>query len=280
MQSFPLAGIRKAAHLDAIDLRSWVICVATCGLALILIVAGRLQLALVLGSVLLFVSLTFAARNVVRKAVVAALLLLPFTAAVNALHPELYNYSAYCSLALCAFTGAELASRRRPPSIDIGVVFLALVLVNAMVFLAVTPSGPGYHPLVYPLAALAFYLLVTNTPLAKTRDLLLVGIIVLGVVQALIGLSQSLFGHPFFSMLTPVQFVSDRNYLAYLIPGLSSTVKQGTGTFAHFNALGAFLAMALCVAFGSWLAQRTLWRSLALVAISAGLWTTYSRGSR
>ena len=162
---------------------------------------------------------------------------------------------------------------------DLGLAFLALVIVNGGVFMALTPAARQYTPLVDPFMALSLYYVLLNTSLARTRHLIVTGAIALGVVEAVIALSQSFFGRPFFAAVTPVQFVSDRNYLAYLLPGISRSVVQGTGTFSHFNLLGAFLTIATCLAFGKWLGTRQRRYLLAFLVIAGGVWVTYSGGS-
>ena len=71
-----------------------------------------------------------------------------------------------------------------------------------------------------------------------------------------------------------------RSYWAYLIPGMSPAATLGSGTFSHFNGLGAVLCAILPVAFGWWLAKmNSIARMLVFAIIAAGVVTTYSRGA-
>ena len=199
---------------------------------------------------------------------------------MSLLHPEANNYEAYYALAIFAFAVVCLLLRREASKIDVGTAFLTLILVNAVVFIALTPLAYRYESLVFPLTALGLYALILNTESSRTAPFLLFGTVALGVVEALLGISQSLFGHPVFSVVQPVMFVSARNPLSYLVPGVSRTAIQGIGTFDHFNRLGAFLTLACPIAFAMWLGHRrnVVWIAVVCV-ISAGVWTTYSRES-
>ena len=81
--------------------------------------------------------------------------------------------------------------------------------------------------------------------------------------------------------MLPVLYKEDRGDIGLLTPGVSRVVTQGSGTFAHFNGLGAFLTLASCVAFGGWLSHRpsSSGDSSSFCLIFAGVITAYSRGS-
>ena len=245
-----------------------------------LLASGHLKFAILFPVAALFVIATLVAPRVVRNVLMVTMFLVPLIVAVSLLHREANNYQAYYALAISAFAVMYLLRRREAPKIDVGTAFLALVLPNAVVFISMTPFAFRYESLIFPLLALGLYGLILNTKVSRTAALLLYGTVALGVVEALLGISQSLFGHPVFSVVQPIMFVSARNPLSYLVPGLSSTAIQGIGTFDHFNRLGAFLTLACPIAFGMWLGHRrsVLWIAMVCV-IFAGVWTTYSRES-
>ncbi len=255
-------------------------CVLASGLTRELSANGPLVVLVILSITALFLALTLAAERLVETFLLWALFVVPFTAVVPALHPESQNYAAYYAIALFVFAAITILKRRQPPTIDIGVVFFSYLVCSWLLFAASAPLARTYYPLIIPLTELAMYMLVINRPLARTEPILLRGIVALGTVEALIGLSQSLFGRPVFAQVLPALWTSDRGYMGYLIPSVSKHVTQGSGTFEHFNGLGALLVLSACMAFGDWLShQRSLWRLSVFWAIFAGVVTTYSRGA-
>ena len=245
-----------------------------------LLASGHLKFAILFPVAALFVIATLVAPRVVRNVLMVTMFLVPLIVAVSLLHPEANNYLAYYALAIFASSVMILLRRREVPKIDAGTAFLALVLVNAVIFISVTPFAFRYQSLIFPLLALGLYALILNTESSHTAPFLLYGTVALGVVEALLGTSQSLFGHPVFSAVQPVMFVSARNPFGYVIPGLSRNAVQGIGTFDQFTRLGAFLVLACPIAFGMWLGHRRSFARIATVCIVfAGVWTTYSRSA-
>jgi hypothetical protein len=161
---------------------------------------------------------------------------------------------------------------------DSGSLFLALLVVNALV--TMTTNGAvttEYSLLLWGLTALGLYL-----GLSALRDnphaLVTGALLTLACAEALIGLSQSLFGWPVFGLAAAELTVTDRGLLGYILPDFATLVTNGSGTFGHFNALGALLALALPVAFGRLLSSPRRWTNVVLVVVlGAGLLTSYSR---
>ena len=255
-------------------------CIVASGLSREITSFGPVLVAALLVGAALIVVLAFTAQRLVETVLLWGLFVVPLTAAVPALHPQSQNYTAYYAVALAAFTGVTLLRMTRPPRVDVGVLFFALLIANWVLFALSTPGARNYSPVVIPLTELALYLLIVNRPLAETGPIILAGTIALATLEALIGLAQSLTGHPVFSGVLPVLARSSRGYFGYLIPGLSTLVASGGGTFQHFNGLGALLTLGACIAFGTWLERRPRRRRFLLFCvIAAGVVTTYSRGS-
>lgn len=241
---------------------------------------GPFVILVILAIATLFLLVTFAAERLVETFLLWALFVVPFTAIVPALHPKSQNYPAYYAVALVVFVATTILRRRRPPTIDVGVIFFAYLMCTWLVLAASTPLARTYYPLITPVTELAIYVLVINRPFERTRPILLRGVVALGVVEATIGLSQSVLGRPTFTQVLPTLWTSDRGYVGYLLPGVLTRVTQGSGTFTYFNGLGALLVLSVSVAFGDWLShRRSIWRLAAFLVIFVGVVTTYSRGS-
>ena len=102
----------------------------------------------------------------------------------------------------------------------------------------------------------------------------------MGVIESLIAFSQTLFGWPVFPAVLPELALGGRNYFAYLFPGVSTTVIQGSGTLLHFNFLGAVLDICVPLAFGLWLVKLHSPLRAACFAITVlGVVATFSRGA-
>ena len=169
-------------------------CVLASGLTRELTSSGPVLMVLIVAAVACLVVLTLAAPRLVQAVLLGALFIMPFTSVVPFLHPTSQNYYGYYALALAAFTTVAVLRQSRLPRTDLGAVFFAYLIVNWIVFAALTPTARNYYPLVIPLTELAVYVLILNRPSKETRPILLGGIVALGVAEALIGLCQSLFG--------------------------------------------------------------------------------------
>jgi hypothetical protein len=153
------------------------------------------------------------------------------------------------------------------------------VLVSGLVALAAGGDVVhNYAYLVWPITTLSFYLLLLSSP--DDHHEWLIGLLVgFAAIEAVLGMSQSLFRWPVFTFASPDIFESDRGLLAYVLSGVSAHVGNGSGTFQHFNALGGLLALTLPISFGWLISQRhSPARILVFGLIAAGLLMTYSRG--
>jgi O-antigen ligase len=115
---------------------------------------------------------------------------------------------------------------------------------------------------------------------APERRLVLTMFLAFACIEALIGILQSWLGWPVFPLVLEGVVSEPRNYFSFLFTGTATVVRQGSGTFQHFNGLGSVLALALPVAFGWWLQRiASPWRALVALVITVGIVTTYSRGA-
>lgn len=217
-----------------------------------------------------------AAPRAFRIAAYVGLVALPFIVVWPALRPDDYSYPVYFAAALL---GLVLAGAAQPRMFvgGLGTLSLAYLAVAAAIVVLPASGQKGLTTISYILAAFSAYTLVRRAH-ARERRLFVNLIVILGAVQAALALTQSTAGWPVFSVVMPELAQSERNYFAYLIPALPPLVTQGSGTFYHFNYLGALLAACLPLALGLWLSERRSWWRLALfLLIAAGLIATFSR---
>lgn len=213
-----------------------------------------------------------------RIASYAAVVALPFASAWPALRADAYSYPVYLAALLLALVGLG-AFQARMFTASLGALYLAYVAVAATIVVAAQHDTAGATGLAYVLMAFALYTLVRRSDAAERR-LVVAMVLLLGSVESIVAVAQTLLGWPVFELVLPSLTQSDRNYFAYVLPGVGRSVTQASGTFGHFNALGALLSLCLPLAFGVWLGRRrSPWRVAALVAIAAGLTATFSRGA-
>ena len=222
-------------------------------------------------------ALAWHAPDVAVRAVVIPLGLLPFVSVTPQLHPEALNYTAYYA-ALAVPVAVAACARAGRLRIDSGSLFLVLMFVNTAVAIGVHGAfAADYGPLLWGVTTLSLYLGLSATR-ANLHRMLTAVLLAAAFVEATLGLSQSLLGWPSFSLAAGELSTTDRGLLGYILPGFTRLVTNGTGTFAHFNHLGAFLSLALPLAFGRLLLPSRRWTDLVLVAVLAGgLLTSYSR---
>lgn len=192
------------------------------------------------------------------------------------LRPEEFNYYAYAIVAmLLSGMVAGLSGRMHW---DRMWWFIVWLLLSAVYSTIVIGPSPLYVLLLLPLGAAGSFLLLDGKHGSNTV-VFLRALLVFAVVESLLGLAQTLFGLEPFTALGGVGYSEPRNYLAVLVPGLSSQVRMATGTFAHFNGLGGLLSLVAPIVFGAWLHERTPRHLFSLLAVSAGLVATFSRGA-
>ena len=129
------------------------------------------------------------------------------------------------------------------------------------------------------MGAISLYILLKYYSNENDYLLLIKAILFFALIQSLLGISQSFFGFPIFENITSVVYESGRNYLSFIFPSIGSMVRQGTGTYEHFNGLGAYLAIALPIAYGYYKSDKTTLRLVVLGVLFLGLVTTFSRGA-
>ena len=212
------------------------------------------------------------------RVVLMLLFVTPFLMVTPQLRPDEFNYSAIFCLA-AAPVAAVVCARARKFRLDSGALLLAIILLSAFVTLLTNGSlVSSYSYLLWPLTTLAVYLMVLNAAESAGRQLI-TALLAFALVEALLGLSQSLLQWPVFSFATPVLYTSDRGLLGYILPGFTRFVGNGSGTFQHFNGLGSLLALSLPIAFGRVLDRpRSTGRLLLFAVLAVALLMTYSRG--
>lgn len=190
--------------------------------------------------------------------------------------PDEFNYYAYAVL-LLALAGS-MAALRSGGRFDLTLAFGVWLTLSAAYTTLVLRPSPAYALLIVPTGVVGMILLAPSASSAVIRSVLR-GLLVFAAMQSVLGLTQTLFDVPPFTALGGAVYEDARNYLAVLIPGMSTRIRMATGTFEHFNGLGALLSIAVPVAYGSWLYERTRTRFFLFALLFAGLIATFSRGA-
>jgi O-antigen ligase len=202
----------------------------------------------------------------------------PFAVTVSLLQPQELDYPAYVA-AFTLFLVVLGAFQLRAIPQTIGTLYLAYLVVAGVIGVGLTEGLGHVKVLTYILMAFAMYVLVWRGD-ERERRVIVVLLVAFGVVQSVLAVSQSVFGRPVFDAVLPVLYTSDRNYFAYFLPGVGTLVTQGSGTFWHFNFLGAVLALCVPLTFGLWLNNlRSAMRAAVFAITAAGLVATFSRGA-
>ncbi len=206
--------------------------------------------------------------------------IVPFMSALEFFQPTTHNYTAYFAIFTFGSGALLLLLSRMRVKIDFAILFIAWVVLNTGLIRGRDLLLSDYAFFVYPFTAAGFY--VTARYLMGEQDtvLFLRLLMLFAVVESILAMLQSYMAWPLFTEVIPQFYADERNYFAYLFPGVSRYVIQGTGTFEHFNGLGALLALTFPIAFSLWLSDRSnLMRLLSVAAIGGGIIATFSRGA-
>ncbi len=213
----------------------------------------------------------------IRKSILSIFILSFFVVAFPILNSQNYNYVAYITL-LSFFVLLLFISIYKQIRIDSVIIYLLWFLFSILINYSLFDFRDNYSNYIFPLLALSLYIFISNHSNENMITQFLNLLIFLAVIESILGMSQSLFGFPYFSNASEI-FQSDRNYLAYLIPSISSFVTQGTGTFEHFNGLGGLLSLVFPYIFGWWYSKKNNSRLFIMLIVFGGLFMTYSRGA-
>ena len=130
-----------------------------------------------------------------------------------------------------------------------------------------------------PLSRICLFYIFLNTKSLEMYHRLLHALLLMGVLQAIIGISQTLIGAPVPSVLAEGLHHGPRNYFGYLLPFISKEVNFASGTFEHFNGLGSFLLLIYPISLGYWLERKKRKYFWAGAIIFCGIVCTFSRGA-
>ncbi len=191
---------------------------------------------------------------------------------------ELYA-SAYISIFL-TFSLVIMILVHRKIKIDYVTIFMMWFFVNSLMSWGLSYVITNFRLITYPCTAFAVYFMLSRLSDQKTIRFFVSVLIASVFLEAVIGISQSFIGFPVFPHIVDELYTHDRNYLAYIIPSISSLVNQGSGTFEHFNGLGGFLSLTVPIIWGYWLSNKSdKPRFIILLIAVLGVITTYSRGA-
>ena len=233
----------------------------------------------ILSSVLFFTSFGLVNSNIPKKLIIALYFFLFFIPIFNFLHSSDINYSAYYAILATLFI-VMLILKRKNIQFDAIEIFFLYYLLHAITTWGLKGVFKEYSLITYPFTAFSLYYLFSyeNTSRITTYFIKILSITV--VIQSLLAISQSLFGYPVFSNILSDLYGGNRNYLSILFPSISSYVKQGSGTFEHFNGLGALFSLTVPILFGFWYSNKNEPIRLFLLIVTVlGLICTFSRGA-
>ncbi len=215
--------------------------------------------------------------RVFRLVAMTALLAVPLVQAIPVFRAQDFNYFLYAGALALVLVGLGMLQPTPLPG-TWGLAYLGYVLFAASLVAVGTEGLDGVRLLPSLMASFGIYVLVFRSN-AVDRRILLGGMLAFGAFQSLVSVSQAVWAWPVFTEVLPELHTGNRNYFAYVIPGLSPTTVLGSGTFYHFNLLGSILAMLAPVAFALWLQRmRSVWRLTLFVTLTAGTLATFSRG--
>lgn len=132
---------------------------------------------------------------------------------------------------------------------------------------------------IVPLSRICLFVIFLNTPSKDTLYRVRNFLIVIGFIQATIGICQTLIGWPVLGILKDGLFHGPRNIFGYIFPFISVQVHFASGTFEHFNGLGNFLLLVFLVAAGKWVETRQLKDLIIGLFLLIGIYCTFSRGA-
>lgn len=203
-------------------------------------------------------------------------LIFPAFAFLNASEVDYVTYLAPYSLLVFSCVALYKLVNRREMNVDAILVFILYFIVNVWIHTLDTLRGFLYTSLYITL-----YIIFINLRNKEIFFRALKVLVFMGVCQSLIGLSQVLFGVPYYEELVGDQLHSwDRNYFSYFISSaFSKQTILASGTFRHFNTLASFLVLCLPVAYTFWLKSRKRIWLAAFLIISTGTIVTFSRGA-
>ena len=213
-----------------------------------------------------------------KKLFLLGFLFLPFIPALSFLNPGNINYSAYYSI-FVTFYVVFLVMSSPKIKMDNCLYYWVWFLFILFITWPVSFLIENYGYLTYPFLAISIYIILKFYSTKEDYYFYLKIFLIFALVQALLGISQSFFGFPIFQNVSEAIFESNRNYLAFIFPSISSIVRSGEGTFEQFNGLASYLALALPIAYGLWKVRHTKKARWLMIFIALGLITTYSRGS-
>ena len=259
-------------------LSGYAVAAAALGVVALALARGHAIVALILAC-LLTVSVTAVVRpRAYRFVAWLGLAAVPFATAWGVLRPDQYNFPLYLAAFTLLLVGLGALQAGALPR-TMGTVYLGYVVVAGGVAVVSAFGTGGIGRLGYLVTAFGVYVLLRRAE-RRERRFLLILLLALCATQAVLSVLQSLVEWPVFPAQLETLMRSERNYFAYLVPGLSLEAVQGSGTFYHFNALGGVLALAIPLAFGLWLDRlRSPLRLGLFVVLLAGTVTTYSRGA-
>lgn len=193
------------------------------------------------------------------------------------------TYLAPVAILFCLGVSAASLKNEQQVNLDGILIFLIIYLFNCLILVEVDyfRNTDGVRFIATPILFLCFYIIFNNFESKEVFYTSLKALVIVALVQALIGVSQALFGVPFFENILSSEdaFNFERNYFAFFFPSLFENSIQASGTFSHFIALGVFLVFSVPISFSLWKETKNNFWLLAFIIIWVGIVATFSRGA-
>lgn len=196
------------------------------------------------------------------------------------------NYGVYFSLYFTGIYALLLLRkfvRREAINVDLLSLFFAYYVIDVFTIKGVHYSISNYAVIAFPVSLLAFYNLIRSGRSNENLLFMLRILVFLAVAQSLLAFSQVTTGGPVFHKgghgAEGEVSEGNRNYFAYILPGVASATYQATGSFTHFNSLGTFLAIHAPLAFALWMHYKTRFWGVMFYIVYWGVICTFSRGA-
>lgn len=203
---------------------------------------------------------------------------------MNAQNVSYLTYLAPIALIFCLIVSLIKFYSDHQIIIDNILIFLIYYLLNCLFLVELDFLNNTGHVrfIAIPVLFICFYIIFKNIQNVDIFHNILKGLVLIAIIQSIIGLTQVFFGFPVFENILKSEelYDNERNYLAYIFPFLFSKYHlQASGTFPHFNALGAFLVICIPIAYVLWRQEKKVIWLVSFFVLWAAVIATFSRGS-
>ena len=224
-----------------------------------------------------------------RLAILSFIILMAALPALTFLRTEQINYRFYVSFLMvgiyCLYLFRNLL-QGKPIKIDFFIVFFLYMSVRTSIYYDITNVDKfmdNYRSLSISIFLLVFYVFYKSAIYPKFFFICLYLLMAVAITEFVLGMCQITLGYPVFDHLLrgeeQFELENNRNYFAYLIPGLFKSTVLASGTFHHFNYMGSFGCICTPIAYTLWLHHKKRFWFVCFVLVFSVVIITFSRGA-